>query len=110
MMKCEQCQDRKVIKQGKSMVDCPYCVTGAKLIGSLTRAVADAKKERNDEMAHKLSAVLRFLPDYPVMAILECEALNMNPNLILMIRDSFGVLPFGDVVYSGEHDLTRIAE
>lgn len=99
MIKCERCNNRQYITQGKKMVPCPYCVTEEKLMASFKRAISDAKKEGKSELAGKLKQVLSFLPEYPIMAILEAEALEMNENIVLMISDSFRILPFGDIEY-----------
>jgi len=95
-MKCEHCNNRQFIPQGKKMVPCPYCVTEDRLMASLKRAIVDAKKEKRWDFARDLEKVLSYLPEYPVIAALEAEELGMNDNIIAMIRDSFNVLPFGD--------------
>lgn len=98
MNKCEHCNNGK-IKQGKTFVGCPYCMTEDRLIAALKRTIADSKKEGKMDYAGKLQIVLSHLPEYPVMALLEAEYLGLNNSLILMIRDSFQVLPFGDQNY-----------
>lgn len=98
-MKCETCKDAKVIDKKGKFVPCPYCMTEEKLVKAIKGAIKDFRKEKNDAQADKLQKVLDFLPDYPVMAIMEAEALDLNPNISLMIRDTFGTLPFGDVSY-----------
>lgn len=99
MIKCSYCNNRQVTQKGKKLVPCPYCFTEEKLISSIKRAIDDANKEGKKDFAAKLQSVLNFLPDYPVMAILQAEAYSMNNSLILMIRDSFNILPFGDQEY-----------
>ena len=101
MNKCEHCKNGK-IKQGKSTITCPYCMSASRLVAALKKTVNDEKKDGNVEHAGKLQIVLNHLPDYPVMAIMEAEYLGMNNNLVLMIRDCFGVLPFGDQDYKGQ--------
>ena len=96
MIKCEHCNDRQVMQQGKKLIPCPYCITEEKLMSSIRRAISDAKKEGKKDFAGKLQLVLSFLPESPVMAIMEAEALELNNSLILMIRDAYHVLPFGD--------------
>ena len=96
MIKCEHCNDRQVLQQGKKLTACPYCMTEERLISSINRAIVDAKKEGKTPLADKLQLVLNFLPESPVMAIMEAEALGLNNSLILMIRDAYHVLPFGD--------------
>jgi hypothetical protein len=98
-MKCEHCNNRQFIPQGKKMIPCPYCVTEERLMASLKRAVADAKKDKKWDFANKIEIILSYLPEYPVMAILEAEEMGLNENLILMIRDSFNVRPFMDAEY-----------
>lgn len=102
MKKCEYCQNKQVIQQGKKLVPCQYCMTEDKLMSALKRAVVDAKKEGKKEFAGKLQIVIDYLPEYPVMAIMEAEYLELNNSLILMIRDAFQVLPFGDNEYEKE--------
>lgn len=102
MSKCEYCKNGKV-KQEKGDVDyCPYCMSSTRLVEAIKRTITDSKKKGEKELAGKLQIVLNHLPDYPVMAILEAEYLGMNSSLILMIRDSFEVLPFGDQNYKGQ--------
>lgn len=101
MAKCEHCKNGK-IKKGKRTVNCPYCMSENRLVAAIKKTITDSKKEGKNEFAEKLQIVLNHLPEYPVMAILEAEYLEMNPNLILMIRDSFEILPFGDQTYKGE--------
>lgn len=101
MNKCEHCKNGK-IKQGRSTVSCPYCMSEDRLVSAIKKFIADEKKSGNSELAGKMQIVLSHLPDYPVMAILEAEYLGLNNNLILMIRDSFEVLPFGDQTYKGQ--------
>lgn len=98
MSRCEHCHGRQFIKN----VPCPYCMTEEKLMNSLKRAIADSKKEGKKELAGKLQIVLDHLPEYPVMAIMEAEYLELNTSLVLMIRDSFDVLPFGDQTYKAQ--------
>mgnify|MGYP001193165491 CR=1 FL=1 len=98
MSRCEHCHGRQFIKN----VPCLYCMTEEKLMNSLKRAIADSKKEGKKELAGKLQIVLDHLPEYPVMAIMEAEYLELNTSLVLMIRDSFDVLPFGDQTYKAQ--------
>lgn len=101
MTKCEHCKNGK-IKQGKGAIDCPYCMSSTRLVDAIKKTINDAKKKGETELAGKLQIVLSHLPEYPVMAVLEAEYLGMNNSLILMIRDSFEILPFGDQNYKGE--------
>jgi hypothetical protein len=94
MIRCHHCNDRQLLIQGKKSTPCPYCINEERLITSIKRAISDAKKDGKKELAIKLQSVLSFLPEYPVVAILEAEALELNENFILMIRDSFNILPF----------------
>lgn len=98
MYKCEHCNDGK-IKQGKTLKVCPYCITEDRLMAALKRTIADYKKEGKNDYAGKLQIVLGHLPEYPVMALLEAEYLGLSNSLIMLIRDSFQVLPFGDQIY-----------
>lgn len=103
MKKCEYCQNKQVIQQGRKLIPCQYCMTEDKLMSALKRAVVDAKKEGKDIFAKKLQIVIDYLPEYPVMAAMEAEYLELNNSLILMIRDAFQTLPFGDNKYVGEN-------
>jgi len=78
------------------MVDCPYCTTEEKLIIAIKRAISDSKKGGREEFAKKLEKVLAFLPEWPIMAILEAQALSLPDNFIIMLQDSFSVLPLGN--------------
>jgi hypothetical protein len=100
-MKCEHCKDELTIQEGNKLVPCPYCMTSDRLMNSLKRAIADSKKDKKQELAQQLQSILNFLPDYPVMALLEAEHHKVNYNLILMIRDTYQILPFGDQSYIG---------
>lgn len=103
MKKCEYCQNKQVIQQGRKLVPCQYCMTEDKLMSALKRAVVDAKKEGKSEFAKKLQTIIDYLPESPVIAIMEAEYLELNNSLILMIRDAFQILPFGDSKYVGEN-------
>ena len=46
------------------------------------------------EAAQNLAAVLIFLPDYPVMAVMEAEARKLHKDFIQMISNTFHVKPF----------------
>ncbi len=107
MYKCNNCKDARYLKQGKKMVQCPYCITEEKLLAAIKQAISDAKKDGKAELSIKLQAVLSFLPEYPVMAVLECEALDLPENFVIMIQDSFGIRPFMDVEYHKE-GLTKL--
>ena len=96
MKKCEYCQNKQVIQQGKKLVPCQYCMTEDKLMSALKRAVVDAKKEGKNDFAKKLQTIIDYLPESPVIAIMEAEYLEMNSSLIIMIQEAFHVLPFGD--------------
>lgn len=87
---------------------CPYCMNPTKLETSIDRAIKDCGK-KDKKLGEKLKIVRSFLPDYPIIAMLEAENLELNQNLILLIRDTYGILPFGDVKYKEnvETDLTR---
>ncbi len=98
-MKCERCKDQLTIQEGTKLLACPYCMTEERLIKSLKGAIADSKKEKKDEQVAAFEAILHFLPHDPVMALLEAEYHNVNYNLVLMIRDTFDILPFGDQTY-----------
>lgn len=99
MIKCNHCNDRKIIKQGSKPVTCPYCVTEERLVVAIKRAIEDSVKANRKEFAKKLEKVLYFLPESPVMAVLEAEALDLPENFVIMIRDSFDIRPFGDRTY-----------
>ena len=77
---------------------CPYCMNPTKLETSIDRAIKDCLKG-DKQLGKKLAVIRSFLPEYPIIAILEAEHLGLNQNLILLIRDTYGVLPFGDVKY-----------
>lgn len=82
------------------MVTCPYCLSEDKLLIAIKRAIKDSKKDKKFSLAEKLQSVLNFLPEHPVMAAMEAEALDLPDNFIIMIQDSFEVRPFMDVEYS----------
>ena len=98
MAKCEYCNNGKV-KQGKSVRDCPYCMSATRLVDALRKTITDDRKEGKKDHADKLQLVLNHLPEYPVVAVLEAEYLGLNSSLILLIQDTFEVLPFGDQNY-----------
>ena len=99
-MKCEHCKDQMTLQEGTKLVPCPYCMTAERLIKSIKGAIADSKKEKKTKQVEAFEAILYFLPDNPVMAVLEAEHYEVNHNLILMIRDTFHILPFGDKQYA----------
>lgn len=81
---------------------CPYCMNPTKLETSMDKAIKDCGKGNKKELGEKLKLVRSFLPDYPIIAMLEAEHLELNNNLILLIRDTYAILPFGDVNYKSD--------
>lgn len=98
-MKCEHCKDQLTIQEGSKLLPCPYCMTADRLIKSIKGAIVDSKKEKKHDLVTALESILHFLPNDPVMALLEAEYHQVNYNLIVMIRDTFSILPFGDNNY-----------
>ena len=92
-MKCPYCNDKGYIQRGDTTVACS-CVDGSKIIKGMRSAIRDFEKCGKHESAQNLVAVLMFLPDYPVVAVMEAEAQGLHEDFILMIRDAFHIKPF----------------
>jgi hypothetical protein len=67
-------------------------------IDTLLLVIDQAKEKYEDlenyQMVSKLNAVLNFLPDYPVMAVLEAEYYQLPKDFIKILKDTFKVKSF----------------
>lgn len=108
--KCEHCNNTKFVKQGKKSVPCTHCMNEERLMNSIRRAIEDSRREGKTVLASHLTLVLSYLPDYPVIAMLEAEEMHLNSSLIMMIQDAFDVRPLGDVTYAAEKKVVDTAE
>ena len=102
MHQCPRCGGRGVVSQGDSYISCPECLTPEKFLKAIDKAIRECKHENKKEKLAALEAVKSFLPEYPVMALLEAEARNLNPKFVRMLQQSFGVRAFADQKYLGE--------
>ena len=50
-------------------------------------------KYNNKDLANRFRHVLEFLPKYPVMAVMEAEAQNLNPQFIKLLQKTYYILP-----------------
>jgi hypothetical protein len=73
---------------------CTCCLSKDNVIECLKKAIEIAKRDGQKKLARGLRAVLKFLPDDPVMAAMEAEHRKMDDVVIEIIRQSFDVLPF----------------
>jgi hypothetical protein len=62
-------------------------------MGAIKQAITNCNRKKNTVGADNLRAILKLLPNYPVMAVLEAEARELNDDFIKMIRENFGVRP-----------------
>lgn len=66
-----------------------------KFLNTLDKAIKDCARNKNNKKLEKdLRAIRDFLPDYPVMAVLEAEVRGMKDDFVIMLSDSFKILPF----------------
>lgn len=102
MHQCPRCGGRGVVPQGSSYISCPECLTPEKFLKAIEKAIRECKHEQKKDKLAALEAVQSFLPEYPVMALLEAEAHNLNPKFVSMMQHSFAVRTFADRKYLAE--------
>jgi hypothetical protein len=100
--KCPKCDGKGVIKEDGGYTSCPKCLTPERFESSIQKAINKCKRSGDNNRLEDLTSVKSFLPDYPVMAVMEAEARNLNKDFISMLRQSFGVRGFEDRNYLGQ--------
>lgn len=113
MYNCNKCRDKGVYEENGSFITCVFCggkqklmgqsrisVADAqsRLMGQLKISIANAKSRGNKDLYQGLVAVRKFLPKYPVMAVMEAEARNLLPAFIAFIRYVFDIKAFHEPV------------
>jgi glutaredoxin len=94
---CNYCGGKGIIKSGgktTTITFCPHCIDAKKLLSAIKAAIQEARKSKNRDAVASLVAVQKFLPKYPVMAVMEAEARELHDDFIQVIMRAFGVLPF----------------
>jgi hypothetical protein len=64
------------------------------LLDAIKRAMEETQRKGNYDTHYRLSQIYQFLPEYPVMAVLEAEYLQVDKELVSMIAKGFDVKPF----------------
>lgn len=83
-MKCNYC-----LNSGEK---CNHCLSDEQFISVLEAAAYQAALDKNKDLEDALNKILNFLPEEPVMAMLEAEASeHITENVILFIRQQFNV-------------------
>lgn len=86
-IKCIHCLD----SGGK----CNHCLSSEQFIAVLETAAYQAASENKKGLEEALNRILFFLPENPVMAMLEAESdENITDNLVCFIRQQFNVRKF----------------
>lgn len=70
---------------------CGKCLTQDSFISTIKFAISQAQNDGKPSLASDMERVLNFLPDNPVFAVLEAESSSLSPNMIAMMRETFGV-------------------
>jgi hypothetical protein len=65
-----------------------------KFMRSLHKAIKESKNRKQDKLHEGMVAVKDFLPEYPVMALLEAEARELNGMFIKYLKDAFNLKHF----------------
>jgi len=94
-MSCPHCHNGV----GADAETCKHCITAKGFMSSLDKAIELADKKDNKIKANELRLVRANLPEYPVMAVMEAEAVEMSAKFIEMIEQAFDVKPFMDANY-----------
>jgi len=86
-IKCIHCLD----SGGK----CNHCLSSKQFIAVLETAAYQAASENKKELEDVLNRIINFLPDEPVMAVMEAESSQyITENLLLLLREQFNVRKF----------------
>lgn len=101
MYNCNKCKDKGSYEENGSFITCVFCGGKFKFMKMLGISILNAKKRHNKELHKNLLAILKLLPQYPVMAVLEAEAREMLPSFISSIRLSFDVKAFHEPTNRG---------
>jgi hypothetical protein len=62
-----------------------------KFMRSLNKAIKESKLRKQEHLHEGMVAVKEFLPEYPVMALLEAEARELNAMFIKYLKEAFDV-------------------
>lgn len=92
-MKCKNCGDKGFLKQGNVITACPDCITPGRLIDCMKVSI-DTFASREPELARKFAKIVQFLPEYPVMAVLEAEFQKIDFNFIEVLYKVFEIRHF----------------
>ena len=98
-MNCPFCING-IVGIGPDAKPCKQCMTPKRFISSLDKAIRKAGLDENKVKEVGLKAVRLNLPDYPVFAVMEAEAANLNKKFIEMLYQTFDIKPFMDVSYN----------
>jgi len=92
-MECPTCLDKRVVKnKAGKLVVCMDCVDADRLIKSLqTSLESSSANPEKIRQYHDLQAILRHLPKYPAVAVLEAYERNMDPDFIKLLQKVFNV-------------------
>lgn len=101
MYNCKKCKDKGSYEENGSFLTCVFCGGRQKCMMQLKISMANAKSSGNKELYQNLVAVKKFLPQYPVMAVLEAEAREMLPSFISFLRLSFDIKAFHEPTIRG---------
>lgn len=88
---CPYCQGSGKIIHNGEIKKCNYCNVGDNLITAIRDAAIICTKNGEYQQAYLLNRILSFLPDYPVLAVMEAEELDMDETFIELLRDSFNI-------------------
>jgi hypothetical protein len=91
---CPHCQDKGMILTNTSVVVCNHCLQPDEVLEALHITIKKAVADSKFEFAFNLQAILAFLPEYPVIAVMEAEERNMDHFLTDTLRKTFQVMPF----------------
>ena len=98
-MNCAFCVNG-IVGIGADAKPCKYCMTPKRFISSLDKAIRKAVLDEKKKKEAGLKAVRQNLPDYPVLAVMEAEAAELNKKFIEMLYQTFDIKPFMDVSYN----------
>jgi hypothetical protein len=92
MFFCDRCEDTGFTSSVVgTVVECECCKKARSMVKLIQRTIDECYKKHMYKDIADLSAILEFLPEYPVMAVLEAYAKGIDKKIICNIMETFRV-------------------
>lgn len=90
--RCPKCNNKRIVKENNKILFCTACIDEDKLIQSLKAFLENNETNKScRQLVTDVRAILSFLPDYPVMAIMEAAERGFNVDAIQLMKKVFKV-------------------